>query len=121
MSRNDDQSSSRSQASWPLAWRGLAAAAIVVAMQLAMVAGTFNEPFHDTMLHYFYDNAWFSTAARNANEIGFPANRLGVVISLLHIRWQEPSGPPAFYTHHPYLMKLLMQQVMAVCGHEEWV
>lgn len=94
---------------------------IVVGLQAAMAWGTFHDSFLDTRYHYFYDNAWFTTAARNANRIGFPHNRLGVVIALPHDRWNEPSGPPAFYTHHPYLMKLLMQQFMAVCGHDEWV
>lgn len=98
----------------------LLAATIVAGLQIALAWGTFDDPFLDTRYHYFYDNAWFTTAARNANRIGFPDNRLGVVIALPHDRWNEPSGPPAFYTHHPYLMKLLMQQFMAVCGHDEW-
>lgn len=121
MARGDVQPASCVPASWPIPAAGLAAAFLVFAMQLAMAAGTVDEPFLDTCLHYFYDNAWFTTAARNANEIGFPGHRLGIVISLPHDRWQEPSGPPSFYVHHPYAMKLLMQHVMAVCGHEEWV
>lgn len=105
---------------WTVTPRGLLAATIVIGLQIAMAWGTFHDSFLDTRYHYFYDNAWFTTAARNANRIGFPDNRLGVVIALPHDRWNEPSGPPAFYTHHPYLMKLLMQQFMAVCGHDEW-
>jgi hypothetical protein len=105
---------------WTVTPRGLLAATILVGLQVAMAWGTFHDPFLDTRHHYFYDNALFTTAARNANRIGFPANRLGVVIALPHDRWNEPSGPPAFYTHHPYLMKLLMRQFMAVCGYEEW-
>jgi hypothetical protein len=97
----------------------LCSCVVILAMQGAMAADAFRDRFLNTGYHYFYDNAFFTTCARHANALGMPANRLGVVAPVAHRGWNEPAAPPAFYTHHPYGMKLLMQQVMQFSGHGE--
>jgi hypothetical protein len=102
---------------------GMAAcfAALILTLQLLLAADTFNDRFLNTFYHYFFDNAFFTTAARHANSLGVPANRCGIVLPVAHRGWNEPSASPSFYTHHPYGVKLLMQQVMLVVGHGEAV
>ena len=92
---------------------------VILAMQGAMAADAFRDRFLNTIYHYFYDNAFFTTCARHANSIGLPASRLGIVVPVTYRGWDEPAAPPAFYCHHPYGMKLLMQQVMRFSGHSE--
>jgi hypothetical protein len=94
-------------------------ATVILTLQLLLAADTFNDRFLNTLYHYFCDNAFFTTAARHANALGVPANRCGVVLPVAHSGWNEPAAPPSFYTHHPYGVKLLMQQVMRFTGHSE--
>jgi len=92
---------------------------VILAMQGAMAADAFRDQFLNTCYNYTFDNAFFTTAARHANALGAPANRWGVVEPGAHHCWNEPAAPPSFYTHHPYGLKLLMQQVMRFTGHTE--
>jgi hypothetical protein len=91
----------------------------ILTLQLLLAADTFNDRFLSTYYHYCFDNAFFTTAARHANALGVPSNRCGIVLPVAHRGWNEPSAPPSFYTHHPYGVKLLMQQVMRITGYSE--
>jgi len=92
---------------------------VILAMQAVLAADAFRDHFLNTGYNYFFDNAFFTTAARHSNALGMPANRCGIVEPGGHRCWNEPVAPPSFYTHHPYGMKLLMQQVMRFTGHSE--
>jgi len=94
-------------------------ATVILTLQLLLAADTFNDRFLNTFYHYCFDNAFFTTAARHANALGVPANRCGIVLPVTHRGWNEPAAPPSFYTHHPYGVKLLMQQVMRITGYSE--
>jgi len=94
--------------------------AIILTLQVVLAADTFRDRFLNTAVyHYFYDNAFFTAAARRANTIGWPANRCGVVFQGPCAAWGEPAAPHQFYSHHPYGVKVLMQHAMLFSGYSE--
>jgi len=94
--------------------------ALILTLQALLAADTFRDRFlNPAVYHYFYDNAFFTAAARRANMIGWPTNRCGVVVHGPRAAWGEPTAPPQFYSHHPYGMKVLMQHAMLFSGYSE--
>jgi hypothetical protein len=94
--------------------------ALVAALQLSMTWDKLTLPFLDTQLHYSFDNALFSTYARNGNRLGDLRSQFGIT-SVPYVRWGERSGPASYYTHHPFLFKALFQQYAKIFGDAEWV
>lgn len=88
-------------------------------LQLTTVWGKLDQPFLDTRVHYDYDNAFFSFYARSGNRNGDLRSALGITGNH-YVRWGERSGPPSYYTHHPFLVKALFQQYTRLVGTEEW-
>ncbi len=95
----------------------LAALLLVALLQLA-TTGPLDEPFVDARLHVEFDNAWFATMARNGLRNDDARSQLGVTLNR-YARWGEREGRPEYYTHHPFLMKTLFQQVTRVAGTRE--
>jgi hypothetical protein len=89
----------------------------VALLQLA-TAGPLDEPFVDARLHVEFDNAWFTTMARNGLRDGDARAQLGVTLDR-YSGWGERVGRPEYYTHHPFLMKALFQQFARVAGTGE--
>jgi hypothetical protein len=96
----------------------LASLALLLALQLWGSWGRFDPPFLDTRLHYNFDNANFSFQARNGNRNGDPRSQFGVTQNT-YSRWGERRGEPAYYTHHPFLVKTLFQQFARIAGTGE--
>ena len=93
--------------------------ASVLALQLSMCWGKLGLPFLDTRLHYNFDNADYSFRARSGNRNGDLRSQFGVTLNK-YSRWGERAGEPAYYTHHPFLVKALFQQYTKVAGTSEW-
>jgi hypothetical protein len=98
---------------------GLSLSALFL-MQLIMAWGTFRGPFLDTRMHYSYDNAFFTSAARDGNLNGDLKSQFGVTRNT-YSRWGDRSGPPSYYTDHPFLMKAFFQQLTRAAGYGEHV
>jgi hypothetical protein len=112
------QEDDRRRAALRPAWIAVSLAA-VLALQLWTCRGRFGAPFLDTRLHYHYDNAEFSFDARSGLRNGDLRSQFGVTQNT-YARWGERTGPPTYYTDHPFLMKALFQQWARVAGTSEW-
>ncbi len=112
------QEAERRRAALRPAWIAASLAA-VLALQLWTCRGRFGVPFLDTRLHYHYDNAEFAFDARSGLRNGDLRSQFGVTRNT-YARWGERTGPPAYYTDHPFLVKALFQQWARVAGTSEW-
>lgn len=94
--------------------------AALAAAQLALTYDKLDRPLLDGALHYDFDNAYFTTMARNGTRLEGPRTAFGLTM-VSYSTWGVPSGEPTFYTHHPFLMPMLYQRVVAALGDAEWV
>ena len=94
------------------------AALLVVAVLQLAPAGPLAAPFLDARLHVEFDNAWFTTMARNGLRNGDARSQLGVTLNRYE-RWGKSVGRPEYYTHHPFLIKALFQQFARLAGTGE--
>jgi hypothetical protein len=100
--------------------RGLArlASLLLLALLQLVTVAPLSAPFLDARLHVDFDNAWFATMARNGLRNGDARSQLGVTLNH-YARWGDRLGQPEYYTHHPFLMKMLFQQVTRITGTGE--
>lgn len=95
------------------------ALAVVFALQIAATRDRLAGPFLDTRLHYSYDNALYGFQIRNGLRDADPRSQFGVTVAA-YDRWGRASGPPSYYTDHPFLMKALLQLYARAAGVSEW-
>jgi len=93
---------------------------VLLFLQFEMTHDKLTRPFLDGSLHYDYDNADFTFKARNGIRVGEARSQLGLTV-VPYSSWGKSSGEPAFYTHHPFLMKALFQLSVRAIGDSEWV
>ena len=96
----------------------LLAALVFVALLLLMTSPPLDAPYLDARTHTQFDNAWFSFMARNGLRNGDARSQLGVTLNR-YTRWAERAGEPAYYTHHPFLLKAAFQQYARLAGTGE--
>ena len=94
------------------------AALLLLALALVTAAGPLDAPYLDARLHTQFDNAWFTTMARNGLRLDAARAQLGVT-QCNYQRWGERSGEPFYYTHHPFLMKAAFQLFARAAGTGE--
>lgn len=90
----------------------------ILLLQTLLAWGRLSGPFLDGRLHYNYDNAAFSFQARTGIRLGGPRAQLGLT-SVPFASWGAPSGPPTYYTHHPFLFKAALQLWIRLLGDRE--
>jgi hypothetical protein len=91
---------------------------LLAGLALLSAAGPLDAPFLDARQHVEFDNAWFTTMARNGLRNGDARSQLGVTLNR-YDRWGERIGVPGYYTHHPFLMKALFEQYARLAGTGE--
>lgn len=93
---------------------------ILFLLQWAPVYKYFSQPFYDGRLHYNFDNTLFTKMAFDGNNLWGGRDQFWIT-SIWYAKEWKMIWEPSYYTHHPFIIKALFQQITKIFWYEEYV